>query len=151
MDRRWPVDAQWREDYLKGAPVTHYWTTSITKPEQLNAAIAEAFRLGDVDAFVALHTSDATVVPPPDARPVHGRDAIRAATAPIIAMKPRMTSTAVKVVEGNGLALTHARWQLSAIAPNGEPLELHGRGTIVSVRQADGIWRIAIDDPLTPV
>ncbi len=55
-----------------------------------------------------------------------------------------------KVVESDGLALTHARWTLSATAPDGQPLELQGRGTIVSRRQGDGTWRIAIDDPLTP-
>jgi uncharacterized protein (TIGR02246 family) len=123
----------------------------ITKPEQLNAAIARAFSAGDLDAFVALHTPDATVVPPPEGRTVHGLEAIRAATAPIFAMKPTMTSTVIKVVEGDGLALTHARWTLSATAPDGRPLELSGRGTIVSRRQRDGTWRIVIDDPLTPV
>ena len=122
----------------------------ITKPEQLNAAIAEAFGTGNLDAFIALHTPDATVVPPPEGRAVHGLEAIRAATAPMFAMKPKMTSTVIKVVEGDALALTHARWTLSATAPDGRPLELQGRGTIVSLRQTDGTWRIAIDDPLTP-
>ena len=131
-------------------PTTRTTAGQILKPEHLNAALAAAFRGGDLDAFVALHTDDATAAPPPEGRAVHGLDAIRASAAPFIAMKPRLTSTVTRVVEGDGLALTHARWELSATAPDGEPVELRGRGTIVSRRQDDGTWRIVIDDPMTP-
>jgi uncharacterized protein (TIGR02246 family) len=123
---------------------------AITRPELLNAAVAEAFAAGDVDGFLALHTDDATTSSPPVGERVHGLDAIRAAVAPIMAMKPRLTSTVTKVLVGDDLALTHATWELSAIAPNGAPVEQRGRGTIVARRQDDGTWRIVLDDPLTP-
>jgi uncharacterized protein (TIGR02246 family) len=123
---------------------------AITRPEQLNAAVAEAFAAGDVDAFLALHTPDATTTPPPDGVRIHGIDAIRAAVGPIVATKPRLASTVTRVVEGDGIALTHARWVMTATGADGTPVESRGRGTIVSLRLDDGTWRILIDDPLTP-
>jgi uncharacterized protein (TIGR02246 family) len=113
------------------------------QPGDLNAAIAAAFRSGDVDAFLALHEPDATVAPPPSGEPVTGLDAIRAAVLPVIGQRPAMTSTPLRVVQGgNGLAVTHARWTMGD--------GTFHRGTIVSRRQPDGTWRIVLDDPLTP-
>ena len=117
---------------------------------KVHAALEDAFGRGDLDRFLALHTPDATVVPPPTGRAVHGLDAISAAVAPIVALRPRLTSTVIGKVEGDGLALTHARWELVGNGPDGTPFEQRGRGTIVSLRQRDGTWRIAIDNPMTP-
>ena len=111
-------------------------TTPATRPEQLNRALEDVFGRGDLDAFVALHAPDATVRTPPDGQVAHGLDAIRAASAPILALRPQLTSTVLGLVEGDGLALTHARWELRATAPDGSPVHLHGRGTIVSRREA---------------
>jgi uncharacterized protein (TIGR02246 family) len=121
-----------------------------TTPEGLHAAIEDAFGRGDLDRFLALHTTDATVVPPPTGRAVHGIDAIRAAVAPIVALRPRLTSTVLGKVESDDIALTHARWELAGTGPDGAAFEQRGRGTIVSLRQPDGTWRIAIDNPMTP-
>jgi uncharacterized protein (TIGR02246 family) len=131
-------------------PTTRSTTPAATSPEKLHAALEDVFGRGDLDAFVALHAPDATVRTPPEGQVVHGLDAVRAATAPILALRPKLTSTVLGVVEGDGLALSHARWELRATAPDGSPVHLHGRGTIVSRRQADGTWRIVFDDPLTP-
>jgi ketosteroid isomerase-like protein len=81
---------------------------------------------------------------------VHGLDAIREALAPLLALHPRLTSTVLGKVEGDGIALTHARWELVVTAADGTSSDQRGRGTIVSRRQPDGTWRIAIDDPMTP-
>jgi ketosteroid isomerase-like protein len=113
-----------------------------TTPEGLHAALENTFRRGDLDGFLALHE--------PDGRAVHGLAAIREAVAPMVAMRPHLTSTVIGKVEGDGLALTHARWELEATAPDGTSFEYRGRGTIVSRRHPDGTWRIAIDNPMTP-
>ena len=125
-------------------------TRPITRPEDLHVALEDAFGRGDLDAFVALHDPDATARTPPEGQVVHGLDAIRAVSAPILALRPRLTSTVLGVVEGDGMALTHARWEMRATAPDGSSVELHGRGTIVSRRRPDGTWRIVFDDPMTP-
>jgi ketosteroid isomerase-like protein len=103
-----------------------------------------------VEAFLALHEPDATTRTPPDGRVAHGLDEIRAAIAPVLAAHPRLTSTVLGVVEADGLALSHARWELQTTGPNDAPVERHGRGTIVSRRRPDGSWGIVFDDPMTP-
>ena len=116
-------------------------------PEALPAIIADAFSRGDIDAFLAVHEEGASVVVPPDGTCAHGLEEIRAATAPIIALRPRMTSVACKALQSGELALTHASWDLDGTAPDGTRTQLSGTGTIVSRRGLDGTWRIVLDDP----
>jgi hypothetical protein len=58
-------------------------------PEALHAIIADAFSRGDVGAFLAAHEEGASVVVPPGGTCARGLAEIRAATAPIIALRPR--------------------------------------------------------------
>src|SRR4051812_45059117 len=104
---------------------------SARSPEDLHARIAAALNAGDLDAFAELHEADATVIVPPEGARVSGVDAIRAAAKPTFALGPRARIEVVGNLEGDGLALTHARWSLVARA-GGDRVELSGRGTIVS-------------------
>jgi ketosteroid isomerase-like protein len=117
-------------------------------PEALHAILEDAFNLGDLDAYVDAFEPEATLVVPPDGRVVHGHDDIRAASDPIVSLRPRATIEVRHKLEADGLALTRAHWHLVATDPAGDPLELDGNGTIVSRRQPDATWRIVIDDPL---
>jgi ketosteroid isomerase-like protein len=116
-------------------------------PEALHAIIADAFNRGDADAFLAAHEEGACVVVPPDGTWAHGLEEIRAATAPIIALRPHMTSVVYKTLRSSELALTQASWELDGTAPDGTRTRLSGIGTIVSRRGPDGAWRIVLDDP----
>ena len=116
-------------------------------PEALHAIIADAFSRGDVGAFLAAHEEGASVVIPPGGNCAHGLDEIRAATAPIISLRPRMTSAVYKTLRSSELALTQASWDLYGTAADGNRTRLSGTSTIVSRRGPDGIWRIVIDDP----
>lgn len=119
-------------------------------PEGVHAALEDAFNNGDLEAFVAVFDENATAIAPTDGQPVHGREAIRSATAPIFALKPRAKIEVTGKVQGDDLALTHAHWQLRGTDPEGNPVEQQGRGTIVSRRQPDGSWLIVLENPLTP-
>ena len=78
-----------------------------------------------------------------------GREAIRAAIEPTVRLAPSARIQVVMKLENDGLALTHARWSMVA-TDDGEPVEMAGRGTIVSCRQGDGSWRIVLDNPMSP-
>jgi uncharacterized protein (TIGR02246 family) len=119
-------------------------------PEGVHAALEDALNHGDLDAFVATFEENATAVAPPDRKIVHGRREIRTANAPIFALKPSVRIDVVGKVQGDGLALTHARWTLHGTDSEGNPVELDGRGTIVSRRQADGGWLIVLENSLSP-
>jgi uncharacterized protein (TIGR02246 family) len=119
-------------------------------PEELHAIIESAFNRGDLDAYMSAYADDATLVVPPDGRVVHGRDDIRRASAPFVAARPRMEIIVEKKLEGDGIALTHAHWEMVDVTPDGTRTELRGKGTLVSRRVGDGTWRIVLDDPMSP-
>jgi uncharacterized protein (TIGR02246 family) len=118
-------------------------------PEEIHALIEAAVNAGDLDAFVDLHEEGATTVVPTDGRRVVGRAQIRAALVPIFAARPRVRIEFLAKLEGDGLALTHARVHLIDTRP-GERSDIHGRGTVVSRRQPDGSWQIVLDNPMSP-
>jgi uncharacterized protein (TIGR02246 family) len=117
-------------------------------PEEIHILLATALNAGDGDAFAALHEPAATVIVPPEGRRVTGRDAIRAAIEPLLALRLTMRIEIVDKIQTDGLALTHGHWTLAG-SDGGELIELSGRGTMVSRRQPDGSWRIALDNPLS--
>jgi uncharacterized protein (TIGR02246 family) len=119
-------------------------------PEEIPALLAAAMNAGDLDSFIDLHEPDATTVVPPEGKPVNGRAEIRRALEPIFAGAPRIENEVVGKLEGDGLALIHARWALEGRDPDGQALELAGRGTIVSRRQSDGNWLIVLENTLSP-
>jgi uncharacterized protein (TIGR02246 family) len=121
--------------------------SSAHAPEDLHRIVEDAMNRGDLEAFLDAHDEHATVVVPPDGRSAHGRDDIRAAIAPLMALRPKMTTVMVKKLETDDLALTHGRWSL-AVTERGQRSELSGIGTMVSRRGSDGTWRIVLDDPL---
>jgi uncharacterized protein (TIGR02246 family) len=118
-------------------------------PEEIHALIAAAFNAGDLDALTEVYEEDATLIVPPDGQRVSGREAIRAALESTIALRPSFKSDVVEKLEADGLALTHARWSIVATAGD-ERVAMAGRGTIVSRRQADGSWRVVLDNPMSP-
>jgi uncharacterized protein (TIGR02246 family) len=119
-------------------------------PQALHAILEDAFNRGDLDALANAYDEDAAVVIPPEGQYVRGRDNIRAATAPVLALGPRFTSVVHKTLQTDGLALTHARWELLGTSADGRPVRLSGHGTIVSRRRPDGTWGIVLDNPLSP-
>lgn len=118
-------------------------------PEQVHALIAAAFNAGDRDALLELYEPDAALIVPPEGERVRGVDQIRAAVAPTFALRPSARIAVLAKLEGDGLALTHARWEMLGDR-DGERVRLTGRGTLVSRRQADRSWRIVLDNPLSP-
>ena len=123
---------------------------SARTPEETHAQLAAAFDAGDVDAFVAAYEPDATMIVPPEGGVARGHAEIRRAVEATFALQPTADIEVVRKLESDGLALTHARWRLHGHDPEGRAVELAGRGSIVSRRQPDGTWLIALDNPLTP-
>lgn len=131
-------------------PSAAYVRLQAHTPEELHAIIQAAVNAADVDSFCDAHDERATVVVPPDGRTARGREEIRAAIAPLLALAPELATEVVKKLEADGLALTHGRWRLT-LTEHGSRSELRGVGTMVARQQADGTWRIVLDDPLSGV
>jgi uncharacterized protein (TIGR02246 family) len=101
---------------------------------------------GDLDALVDLYEPDAAFAPHPD-EAVSGREAIREALRPFLALEPRMTGQIERVLLAGDTALVANRWTLTGTQPDGSGIELGGVSTDVLRRREDGSWGIAIDDP----
>jgi uncharacterized protein (TIGR02246 family) len=115
-------------------------------PAALHAIIEGGFNRGDADAVVAAYEDDAMLVLPPGGDLALGRHGIRAVTAEVLALEPKMTLAVLKRVESDEMAITHIRWRLSVTSPDGDRRTTTGRGTFVSRRRPDGGWGIVLDD-----
>jgi uncharacterized protein (TIGR02246 family) len=116
-------------------------------PQQLHQAWEKAYNGGDVDALVELYEPDAMVFPQPG-NAVTGRDAIREALVPFVALGGQIQMRTAAVIENGDLAVAYSDWSLTGgTDPDGNPVNMEARSTDVMRRQSDGSWLDAIDDP----
>lgn len=124
-------------------------TATATTPARLIATFGDAVNRGDLDAAVALYEPEAAFKVQPG-QIVHGVPAIREALGALFAVQPRLSSTVIEVIEAGPLALVFNDWEMTGRGPDGQPVSMAGRSADVLRRQADGAWKISIDDPWGP-
>jgi uncharacterized protein (TIGR02246 family) len=117
-----------------------------TRPEQVIQQFSLYLSEGDLEGALALYEPNATFVFQPG-EVVHGLDAIRSALAGFITLKPKLTGEIIKVLEAGEIALVVNKWNLEGTQPDGTPITISGQSADVLRRQADGTWRLLIDDP----
>jgi uncharacterized protein (TIGR02246 family) len=117
-----------------------------TTPQDVQSQWAKAFNAGDLEGLMALYATDACLVPQPG-QPVHGHNAIRNALQGFLSLGAKIKMDAEYVLETKDTALLRGRWQLTGKAPDGQPLDMHGRSSEVVRRQPDGGWVYIIDHP----
>lgn len=113
--------------------------------ETVNSLIA-AMHNSDLDAAMRMYEPDAVVVAQPG-QIARGRDAVRAALAGFIALKPKLKTEAYQVVEAGNTALYCSKWNLVGTSPDGKRVEMGGMSSDVLRKQPDGSWLVAIDNP----
>jgi uncharacterized protein (TIGR02246 family) len=116
-------------------------------PAEVITAFSAAIQAGRVEDALSLYEPDAVFIPKPDAQPVSGRGAIRAALAQFAALKPTLTADVRKVVQAGDIATVLNIWQLRGTAPDGSPVQMGGTSADVMRRRPDGGWGILVDDP----
>jgi uncharacterized protein (TIGR02246 family) len=121
-------------------------TATTHTPEDTIRRFSALLADGDLDALVDLYEPDAAFAPQPD-KAVSGKEAIRAALRPFLALEPRMTGQIERVLLAGDTALVANRWTLTGTQPDGSAIELGGVSADVLRRRGDGSWGIAIDDP----
>ena len=117
----------------------------VREPEDLDPAWALAFNAGDADAVLSLYEEGGTFVLP-SGEPVSGA-VLRQALDGFLAMKPAIDLRTRKIVRAGDIALISSAWTLSATGEDGGAVVMAGDATVVARRQADGIWRVVVDDP----
>jgi uncharacterized protein (TIGR02246 family) len=119
-------------------------------PEHLHEEWAERFSAGDVERLVELYEENAVLLPPlPGAELLRGKAAIREELTGLLAAQATFELQETKAVAGDDVAVVYSKWSLKGgSGPDGRPLDLAGQTTDVVRLQADGQWRVAIDNPL---
>ena len=121
------------------------------RPEHIHAAFADAVNSRDLDRLVELFEEDAVVVAPAGEQGTgerrEGLEAIRGHLERLLAMRPTMTVLASAVHQRGDLALLSSHWRAVMNPPDGQSFPVEARGSELARRQADGTWRLAIDNP----
>jgi uncharacterized protein (TIGR02246 family) len=118
---------------------------SARTPQELYESYESAVITGDADAVLALYEQDAVFIGQPGTRS-EGVEQIRAALGAFQVLKPEeMTLRPTDVVECGDIALVRSEWSVKGTTPDGEPVEIGGKGLEVLRRQADGSLKFLID------
>ncbi len=118
----------------------------VYKPQDMNAAFAEAFNSGEVGRLLALYEPGAVLVPRPG-QVVEGKQAIRAALEELLALKGRMQSENQYALVHGDIALLRAKVHLKGAGPDGGRVEINNHTAEVVRRQPDGSWLYILDHP----
>lgn len=115
------------------------------EPEEVYPFFEERANAGDLDGLVGLYEADATVVPQPG-QSVSGVEGIRTALGQLLGMGVKFRVETQKVIRAGDIALLSGTWTGTATGPDGKEMTLKGTDGVVVRRQADGTWRMVIDD-----
>lgn len=111
--------------------------------------VDKAFNAGDIEGVLACYEPEAVMVVEPG-RLARGQADLRRAFEFILAGRPGIVNDRAQVIENGGLALYLSHWRLETRAPDGGAIQHSGHATTILRRQADGSWRIAVDNAWGP-
>jgi len=115
-------------------------------PEQVLKSIVDGINTGNLDTLMTLYEPEAAFATQPGSLN-HGLPGVREALVGFIAMKGKLDLKVTRVLEASDLALVTTVWSFTGTGPEGEPVKLATKSADVLRRQADGSWRLVIDNP----
>lgn len=121
------------------------------KPEEsavLNVitTMTNAFQKGDYDAVMGTYEKNASVAFEPG-KPISDAAVIRQMFEGFGAMKPEFSYAGHEVIVEGDIAVHFAPWTMTGTGPDGSTVEQSGLSVAVLRKQADGSWRMVIDNP----
>ncbi|WP_052433123.1 YybH family protein [Streptacidiphilus carbonis] len=122
----------------------------VLDPARLPFAFEDAVNAGDVDAFLALFTPEATMRTL-TGEVLTGPDELRGEALRTVAAGARLTNKARFCLMGDDTALVVVDWNLEATMPDGTRIAPAGTTANVARRSADGSWRFTVLNPLGTV
>ena len=108
--------------------------------------LIERFNTGDIDGVLAHYESNAISIDK-SGNTITGEKNLRNAFEDFFAMKAHLTLATVKTVVAGDIGCNYSKWKITGKHPNGEILRIEGAAVDVVRRQADGSWKIVIDNP----
>ena len=106
----------------------------------------EAFNRGDIEAVLDFYEDDAVMVAEPN-RLATGKAEIRATYEWIFAnIKGTATQEKTHVIETSDIALFTSKWNFTGTMLSGDSASRESYASVILRRQADGRWRIVVDN-----
>jgi ketosteroid isomerase-like protein len=118
---------------------------NMTPKEFLNLQVQE-FNNGNIDFLMTLYENDACLAVKPD-QVVRGLENIRKGMKGFIDMGAKLDARVKRELQANEIVLMITEWSINGTEPDGKPIHLTGRGTVVLRRQADGGLLIVVENP----
>jgi ketosteroid isomerase-like protein len=110
------------------------------RAEDAHATLAAAFNTGDVATVMSMYDTSGIIVPEPN-KPVSGNDKFEESIKAILSIKGKMEIKTVYCLQTGDIALGRSEWSIS----DGNDVKISAKGIEVMKRQADGAWKIIID------
>lgn len=120
--------------------------SKIKAPADLLYLQVEEFNRGNVSFLMTLYEKDACFASNPG-QVVQGVESIRRSLQGFIDMKVKLEARVRRVIQAGNLALLTTEWSIVGTEPDGKPIKLTGRGTVVLRSQFDGGWLMVIENP----
>jgi ketosteroid isomerase-like protein len=120
--------------------------SKILTPEELLNSQVEEFNKGNVNFLMTLYENDACFASKPG-QVVKDLESIRQSLQSFIDMRGKLEARVKRVLQASDLALLITEWSINGTGPDGKPINLTGRGTVVLRRQSDGTWLMVIENP----
>lgn len=117
-----------------------------TTPSDVHRLFAGRFRAGDLDGLLELY-DPAAIFLTQSGDIVSGKTAIRELLGGFLQLADTVELEHRDAFEADGVARLQDRWTLTGHDPDGNAIEMSDRTAGVARRQADGSWRIAVDNP----
>jgi ketosteroid isomerase-like protein len=118
---------------------------SMTPEELLNLQMEE-FNKGNISFLMTLYENDACFASKPG-QVAKDLESIRQSLQSFIDMGGKLEAKVKRVLQVSDLALVISEWSIKGTEPDGKPINLTGRGTVVLRQQSDGTWLIVIENP----
>jgi ketosteroid isomerase-like protein len=111
--------------------------SKIKAPADLLYLQVEEFNRGNVSFLMTLYEKDACFASNPG-QVVQGLESIRRSLQGFIDLKVKLGARVRRVIQACNLALLTTEWSIVGTEPDGKPINLTGRGTVVLRSQSDG-------------
>jgi ketosteroid isomerase-like protein len=118
---------------------------SITPEELLNLQVEE-FNKGNIGFLMTLYENEACFASN-SRQVVKDLESIRQTLQGFIDIGGKLEAKVKRVLHASDLALLITKWSINGTEPDGKPINLTGRGTVVLRHQSDVTWRIVIENP----
>ena len=120
--------------------------SKIMTPEDVLDLEVKEFNKGNISFLMTLYENGACFASKPGQTKKDLKN-IRQSLQSFIDMRSKLEAKVKRVLQANDLTLLITEWSINGTKPDGKPINLTGRGTVILRRQSDGNWLMVIEDP----